>query len=129
MNALPTPPGVDGYTPCWLGGRSLNAALGNSWYDSFQTKVTKRYSHGMDLTAAFTWQKELTLTGSFNDPVNRTNQKRLAGGATPFVFVTGFNYEVRKQKGSRLLNAVASGWTIGGLLRLPFMLPPLVKMV
>jgi hypothetical protein len=94
-----------------------NAALGNSWYDSMQVKVTKRSSHGLDLTAAFTWQKELTRTGAANDPVNRVNQKRLAGGSTPFVFVTGFNYEVQKRGNSRFLHAVASGWTIGGLMR------------
>jgi hypothetical protein len=41
---------------------------GNTWYDSLQVKVTKRYSHGLDLTAAYTWQKELTLgTGETED--------------------------------------------------------------
>jgi len=41
----------------------------------------------------------------------------LRGGATPLVFVTGFNYEIQKWSENRLLKAVASGWTIGGLLR------------
>src|SRR5204862_635153 len=31
------------------------APQGNSWYDSLQMKVTKRYTHGLSLTAAFTW--------------------------------------------------------------------------
>src|SRR5205807_10522039 len=35
------------------------APLGNSWYDSLQAKLAKRYSHGFDMTAAFTWQKTL----------------------------------------------------------------------
>lgn len=30
--------------------------LGNSWYDGLQTKVTKRSSHGLVLSAAFSWQ-------------------------------------------------------------------------
>jgi len=37
------------------------AALGSSWYDSLQTKLTKRVSHGLDITMAFTWSKELQL--------------------------------------------------------------------
>lgn len=94
-----------------------NAALGNSWYDSLQVKVTKRYSHGLDLTAALSWQKDLNRLGAHNDPTNREVQKRLAAGATPLVFVTGFNYQLPKWRTSRLVNAVASGWTIGGILR------------
>jgi Carboxypeptidase regulatory-like domain/TonB dependent receptor len=105
--------------PQFSGGLTArDAALGNSWYDSLQTKVTKRYSHGLDLTAAFTWQKELTRTGSYNDPTKSRNQKRLAGGSTPLVFVTGFNYELQKHGGNnRLLNLATGGWIVGGLLR------------
>ena len=41
------------------------APLGNSWYDALQAKVTKRFSHGLELTSSFTWQKELdTLKAS-----------------------------------------------------------------
>ncbi len=94
-----------------------NASLGNSWYDSLQTKVTKRYSHGLDFTAAITWQKELSRTAPFNDPVNRVNQKRLDASGTPLVFVTGFNYEMQKWGNRKLRHAVASGWTISGLVR------------
>jgi len=94
-----------------------NAALGNSWYDSLQMKVTKRYSRGLDFTVAFTWQKELDRTSAFSDPFNRVNQKRLAASGQPLVLVTGFNYEVQKWTQNRMVNAFASGWTIGGLLR------------
>ena len=48
-------------------------------------KVTKRYSHGFDMTASFTWQKTLALGngasnggatgGGINDMFNRDNQK------------------------------------------------------
>ena len=37
------------------------APLGNTWYDGLQTKLTKRYSHGLVLTGAFTWSKSLDL--------------------------------------------------------------------
>ncbi|MBC8165333.1 MAG: carboxypeptidase regulatory-like domain-containing protein [Bryobacteraceae bacterium] len=97
------------------------APLGNSWYDSLQAKVTKRYSHGLDLTASFTWQKELTNAGlpnnSVNDVFNRANQKSIAPGSQPLVFVTAFNYLTPRWSGKRLVGSVLGGWTVGGLLR------------
>ena len=39
---------------------SLGVPLGESRYDSLQVKATKRYSHGLNLTATFTWQNERT---------------------------------------------------------------------
>ena len=41
------------------GLNGLASPLGDTWYDSLQTKVTKRYSHGLDLTFAFTWSKSI----------------------------------------------------------------------
>ena len=39
----------------------LWAPLGRTWYDSMQMKLTKRLSYGLDLTAAYTYQKEFTV--------------------------------------------------------------------
>jgi hypothetical protein len=93
------------------------APLGNSWYDSLQVKVTKRYSHGLDMQMAFTWQKELATGQGINDVFNRPNQKSIAANSQPLVLVTAFNYEVPRFTESKIVRAVASGWTIGGLLR------------
>ncbi|HYP14454.1 MAG TPA: TonB-dependent receptor, partial [Bryobacteraceae bacterium] len=105
------------------------APLGKNWYDSLQVKATKRYSYGLDFSAAFTWQKELTLGsdgGSVNDVFNRENQKRLSPSSQPYVFVTAFTYEI-PGFGNRLVKAVAGGWSLGGVLRyasgLPIMVP------
>jgi len=104
--------------PQFSGGLTArNASLGDSWYDSLQIKVTKRNSHGLDFTSSFTWSKELSRTGSFNDPINRVNQKRLSAGATPFVWVTGLNYETQKWGTNKLIKTVVGGWTVGALLR------------
>src|SRR5262249_26457382 len=52
--------------------------LGKTWYASLQAKVTKRLSHGLDASYAFTWSKELQLSadtdgggGQINDILNR----------------------------------------------------------
>src|ERR1019366_9890516 len=58
------------------------APLGNTWYDGLQTKLTKRYSHGLVLTGAFTWSKSQTLGaesatggGIINDVFNRATRR------------------------------------------------------
>jgi hypothetical protein len=41
---------------------STNAPTGNTWYDSLQSKLTKRLSHGLQATGTFTWSKSLVST-------------------------------------------------------------------
>ena len=95
-----------------------NASLGNSWYDSLQVKVTKRYSHGLDLTTAFTWAKNLDRLGVYNDAFNRANQKVLSPGAQPLVLTTAFSYETQNWfKDNKALRLVTAGWTFSGTLR------------
>jgi Carboxypeptidase regulatory-like domain/TonB dependent receptor-like, beta-barrel len=102
------------------------APLGNNWYDSLQVKLTKRYSRGLDLTAAFTWQKELVLGsggnpglggGTTNNVFDRDAQKSLAASSQPFIFVTGFNYTTPRFGSNRLVREILGNWTIGGMLR------------
>jgi hypothetical protein len=107
---------------------------GNSWYDSLQVKATKRYSHGLDLTAAFSWQKELVLgaesqnggTVASNDVFNRGVQKRISASSLPFIFVTGFSYQLSAWGPNRWARAAVRDWTLGGTLRYQSGLPLLV---
>jgi hypothetical protein len=47
--------------PQWTGVPPfLGPPLGDTWYDSLQVKLTKRYSHGLTVQAAYTWAKQLT---------------------------------------------------------------------
>ncbi len=94
-----------------------NASLGSSWYDSLQTKITQRYSHGLDYTVAFTWAKDLDRTTAYNDAFNRENQKRLSAGAQPFVFSTGFSYETQKWTQNKTFQLLTAGWTFSGSIR------------
>ena len=54
------------------------APLGSTWYDALQLNLTQRQWHGLSLTAAFTWQRELAL-GSGGNPERgrRADQQRL----------------------------------------------------
>ena len=67
--------------------QALWAPLGDTWYNSLQVKVTKRFSHGLDFAYNFTWAQELNngveadSAGPFgaapqiNDVFNRAQNK------------------------------------------------------
>ena len=99
------------------------AQLGNSWYDGLQAKVTKRYSHNLSATGAFTWSKTLDLGaesstggGVINDVYNRKNQKAFSVSDLPFVFVATFSYRVPGLGPNRVVRKVVGDWTLSGLL-------------
>jgi hypothetical protein len=115
-----------------LGGRWV--ARGNSWYDSLQTKITKRYSHGLSLTGSFTWQKELVLGAigglgasvtpqAVNDIFNRNQNKYISGDSLPFQFSMGFSYQAPAFTTNRWLRAIQRDWTLGSVLRYASGLP------
>ena len=98
---------------------ALGVPLGESRYDSLQLKANKRYSHGLNLTATFTWQNERTniLPGNnqfFNDPVDRFYVSDLS---EPLISVVAFSYQVPAVTNNRVVRAVVGGWTFGGMVR------------
>jgi hypothetical protein len=120
--------------PQWVGVPPfLGPPLGDTWYDSLQIKLTKRYSHGLTVQGAYTWQKELVLgTNSasayftagqvvVNDVNNRMQNKQLSSLDEPQVLVVNFNYTTPAWKadgaGKHALSWLARDWTFGGVLR------------
>jgi hypothetical protein len=124
--------------PQWFGVPSfLGPPDGDTWYDSLQVKLTKRYSHGLTVQAAYTWSKSLTngansntsyLTPQdpvLNDPFNIPTDKQISGFDQPQVLVVNFSYTTPKIKqnflgdnaAGKALNWLARDWTIGGVLR------------
>lgn len=110
--------------PQFGGLGSLWAPLGNTWYDSLQVKVTKRYSRGLTGTLAYTWSKNLTNVETqsggvvpTNDVYNRPLQKTFSVNDQPHVLVLGFNYDTPKWNRNWATKAILSGWTLGGILR------------
>ena len=118
----PFPQFTDSIAPTW-------APLGDSWYDSLQSKLNKRLSHGLDMTAAFTWSKALalgngsslggagqSLGGGINDQFNRPNQKSLANNNRPLILTISFNYQTPKVTSLKAIRAVTGNWLFGGIL-------------
>jgi hypothetical protein len=56
--------------------------LGKTWYDSLQTKLTKRFSHGITGTATYTWQKSMDVGVDGNGNITVPNG---SGTATNYV--------------------------------------------
>ena len=66
---------------------------GDSYYDSLQVKFIRRLSHGLDVSAAYTFSKTENIGGYINaDPYNRAIQKGLDANDYPHIFVTAITY-------------------------------------
>ncbi len=120
--------------PQWIGiPPFLGPPDGNTWYDSLQVKLTKRFSHGLSALATYTWQKELTngtnantayVTPSpplINDVFNIRQNKQISGFSQPQVLVFAFSYTTPKLaasgSGFRALSWALRDWTYSGVLR------------
>jgi hypothetical protein len=123
--------------PQWYGVPSfLGPPDGNTWYDSLQVKVTKRFSHGLSAQGNYVWSKSLNNGASsnssylvpfdpvLNDPFNRPEAKQLSGFNRPQAMTISFSYTTPKINSfggdnfaGKALRVVARDWTISGVLR------------
>ena len=114
----------------------LWAPLGSTKYDSMQVNLTKRYSHGLDLNANFTWSKQFVngveSEGVFggaseNDVFNRNNNWFLSSNNQPFLLVISATYTTPKMRGDgmamKALSQVTRDWSLGTVLRYSSGLP------
>jgi hypothetical protein len=120
--------------PQWFGVPPfLGPPLGDTWYDSLQVKVTKRYSHGLDVQGAFTWQKELSLgvnsdtsyltpqPALINDVFNYQQNKQISGFSRPLLMIISTTYTTPELRGNgfagKTMSLIARDWVIGAVLR------------
>jgi hypothetical protein len=104
---------------------NLWAPLGNTWYDSLQAKLTKRFSHGLDLTANYTFQKELTVGTETQDTAfevnpavinlnNLRSNKGISASSVPHRLVIAGTYTTPQwAQAYRPLRAALQDWRIG----------------
>ena len=107
---------------------SLWSPLGNTWYDSLQTKVTKRLSAGLDVIQVFTWSKQLTLgaeceacgpvateniTAAVTDRSRRDVNKQLSGFDQPLIATFAVNYTIPRLRAAGIMSSILGNWQIG----------------
>jgi hypothetical protein len=114
--------------PQFLGIYTLWSPMGKTWYDSLQVKVTKRYSQGLDFTAGFSWQKELSIgaenedpamaqiTPSLNDVTSYASNKYISGMSRPVRLVVALNYRLPRLNINKVLSWAIRDWTYGATL-------------
>ncbi len=121
--------------PQWSGNLLpwLGPPMGDTWYDSMQVKVTKRFSHGLQAQGNYTWAKGLVngassdstyfLPGAvgINDVYNFPQNKQLNQYVAPQSMVITFTYTTPKFSGAdtgmKILSQLARDWQIGAVLR------------
>jgi len=95
---------------------AIDAPLNSTWYNSLQSKVTKRFSHGIDATYSFTYQKSMTAS-NVQDVFNRKIGRGLDPGDQRLMSVISFTYTVPKMSGINSVLAYALyDWQVGGIL-------------
>jgi hypothetical protein len=103
--------------PQFTGGLgAVDAPLNSTWYNSLQSKVTKRFSHGIDATYSFTYQKSMTAS-NIQDVFNRQTGRGLDPGDQRLMSVISFTYTVPKMSGlNSVLAYVLYDWQVGAIL-------------
>jgi hypothetical protein len=109
--------------PQYTGTGLAGAPLGNTWYDSFQLNVTKRYSHGLALNVNYTFSKTLDTMSNISDVYNRGLSKNISANDLPHQFRFTAQYVVPDLKNSFIpgtKNGVVayllSDWGLGAYL-------------
>jgi Carboxypeptidase regulatory-like domain len=92
-----------------------------SSYNSFQASLEKRFSHGVQLQAAYTFSKSLDWASSFEETVNPFNYKAsralsLFNSAQRFVINYVWALPVRKYNG--FAGKVLDDWQLSGIVQL-----------
>ena len=92
--------------------------IANSSYNSFQTMLEKRFSHGLQLQAAYTWSKSLDLASSFEETLNPFDYKKsraLSLFNSAQRFVINYYWELPLGKHQGWVGKVVDDWAISGI--------------
>jgi outer membrane receptor protein involved in Fe transport len=92
--------------------------IATSAYNSLQTMLEKRFSHGVQFQAAYTWSKSLDWASSFEETLNPFNPKAsrslsLFNSAHRFVINYVWDLPIRKFNG--FAGKVLNDWQISGI--------------
>jgi hypothetical protein len=89
-------------------------------YNSLQASVEKRFSHGLQLQAAYTWSKSLDWASSFEETVNPFNYKSsraLSLFNSAQRFVLNYYWELPVQRYNGFKGKLLDDWAMSGIIQ------------
>ena len=92
--------------------------IANSSYNSLQTSLEKRFSHGLQFQAAYTFSKSLDQASSFEETLNPFHynwSRALSLFNAAHRFVINYYWELPVPKYSGWVGKVADDWSISGI--------------
>jgi outer membrane receptor protein involved in Fe transport len=93
--------------------------ISNSNYNSMQVNLEKRFSHGLQFQAAYTWSKSIDNASSFENILNPLDYRRsrslsLFDARNRFVFSYYYQFPAFKKTGAT--GKILNGWALSGIL-------------
>lgn len=110
-----------------VSGFQLFADDANSIYNSFQTTLSHRFSHGLHFQAAYTWARAIdetstgntSLNSAVNDQITLKDSRGLADFDRSHRLIVNYTYELPFFARSRgWSHAILGGWFISGITTL-----------
>ena len=100
--------------------------VANSSYNSFQTLVNKRLSHGLQFLASYTWSRSIDNASSFENSVNPLDpgkSRSLSLFDARHRFVVSEYWRIPDWRISNWTRHLANGWALSSILMLQSGLP------
>jgi len=92
--------------------------IANSAYNSLQTLLEKRFSHGVQLQASYTWSKSLDWASSFEETLNPFNpraSRSLSLFNSAQRFVINYYWELPFGKHKGMVGQLVNDWSLSGI--------------
>jgi outer membrane receptor protein involved in Fe transport len=92
--------------------------IAGSAYNSLQTSLEKRFAHGLQFTAAYTWSKSIDEASSFEgilNPLPGANNNALSLFDAKHRFVISYYWELPIRKFSGFAGKMLDNWAVSGI--------------
>jgi hypothetical protein len=92
--------------------------IANSAYNSLQASLDKRFAHGLQLTAAYTFSKSFDEASSFEgilNPIDPRRSRSLSAFDARHRFVLSYYWELPTRKYSGATGQLLNGWAFSGI--------------
>jgi outer membrane receptor protein involved in Fe transport len=92
--------------------------IANSAYNSLQASLDKRFAHGLQLTAAYTFSKSFDEASSFEgiiNPIDPKISRSLSNFDARHRFVLSYYWELPFHKYSGAKGQILNGWALSGI--------------